>query len=198
MSDIHVRQRNGILWLILDRHPRNILTIAMLKQLSAALLKARSRPPRLIVLTGMGEEAFCAGLDLPDKAIAQNQPLFDAAHSIELALRALQAQGIPTVALIKGATWDAGCELAILCGTIFAREDTTLRLPTRAHCLFSSALTEALPNLVGKEEAGNLLKRSQPLNAADAMPLGLVHQVLPSGRFLQDAEELLTMLLSVA
>ncbi|GCE04372.1 enoyl-CoA hydratase/isomerase family protein [Dictyobacter aurantiacus] len=198
MSDIHVRQRNGILWLILDRHPRNMLTAAMLEQLSAALFKARNKPPRLIVLTGMGEEAFCAGLDLPDDAIAHNQALADTAHAIELALEALQAQGIPTVALIKGATWGAGCELAILCGTIFARDDTTLCLPVPGHSLFPRALTTALPALVGETETQHLLERSEPLNAADAMSLGLVHQILSPRRFLQDAEELLTMLISVA
>lgn len=198
MSDIHVRQRNGILWLILDRHPRNMLTAAMLEQLSAALVKARNKPPSLIVLTGMGEEAFCAGLDLPDDSIAHNQTLLDTAHTIELSLEALQAQGIPTVALIKGATWGAGCELAILCGTIFAREDTTLRLPSRSHSLFPRALTAVLPALVGKSQAEHLVERSEPLNAEDAMQLGLVHQILAPRRFLQDADELLTMLISVA
>ncbi|GLV57656.1 hypothetical protein KDH_44920 [Dictyobacter sp. S3.2.2.5] len=198
MSDIHVRQRNGILWLILDRHPRNMLTAAMLEQLSAALLKARNKPPRLIALTGMGEEAFCAGLDLPDDAIMHDHTLADTAHEIELSLEALQAQGIPTVALIKGATWGAGCDLAILCGTIFAREDTTLRLPARGHSLFPRALTTALPALIGEAETQHLLERSEPLNVADALSLGLIHQILSPRRFLQDAEELLTMLISVA
>ncbi|GCE18177.1 enoyl-CoA hydratase/isomerase family protein [Dictyobacter kobayashii] len=198
MSDIHVRQRNGILWLILDRHPRNMLTAAMLEQLSAALLKASNKPPRLIVLTGMGDEAFCAGADLPDDSIAHKQTLIETAHSIEHSMQVLHSQGIPTVALIKGATWGIGCELAILCETIFAREDTLLRLSTPGHSLFPRALTEILPTLIGKSETERLVESAETLNAHDAMQIGMVHQVLSPRRFLQDAEELLTMLISVA
>ncbi|GER87353.1 hypothetical protein KDW_15150 [Dictyobacter vulcani] len=198
MPDIHVRQRNGILWLILDRHPRNMLTATMLEQLSEALLKASNKPPRLIVLTGMGEDAFCAGVDLPaDSTPVQRQALLQAAQKIEEWLALIHQQGIPTVALVKGAALDAGCELALLCETVLAREDAEFQLPEEQKRIFSRTLA-LLPAVISKQELEHLIKSSETVKARAAMHLGLVHQVLAPGRFLQDAEELLAMLMSVA
>lgn len=198
MPDIHVRQRNGILWLILDRHPRNMLTTTMLEQLAEALLKASNKPPRLIVLTGMGEDAFCAGVDLlADSTPAQRQALSQAAQKIDEALTIIHQQGIPTVALVKGAALDAGCELALLCETVFAREDAEFQLPGAQASIFPRSLTR-LPAVISSQEMEHLAKSAETVKARAAMHLGLVHQVLAPKRFLQDAEELLAMLMSVA
>src|SRR5579885_3049575 len=75
MPDIHVRQRQNILWLIIDRPPLNTLTAAALNQLTTAMRKAVQQPPRLVVITGMGERAFCAGIDLPDDSEDQRSAL---------------------------------------------------------------------------------------------------------------------------
>ena len=66
MSNVRIRLHNDILWLILDRPPLNILSIEMLNQLTAAMRDAIKHPPRLIVITGAGDQAFCAGVDVRD------------------------------------------------------------------------------------------------------------------------------------
>ena len=66
MSNLRIRHHNDILWLISDRPPLNILSIALLDQLTAALRDAMKNPSRLIVLTGAGKRAFCAGVDIND------------------------------------------------------------------------------------------------------------------------------------
>ncbi|GCF07427.1 enoyl-CoA hydratase/isomerase family protein [Dictyobacter arantiisoli] len=196
MPDLHVRQRNGILWLILDTHPRNHLTTAMLEQLSTSLHKACQKPPRLIVLTGTGEEAFATGIDQDSTSEQQHQHIVEAAHQIEESLATLRAQNIPTVAVIKGLAQGAGCELAVLCETIFAREDAVLRLPSASDSIFPGTLLRILPALPGKGTMERLVESAETLNARQALQLGLVHQVLPTRRFLQDTEELLTMLVA--
>ncbi|GCE25988.1 hypothetical protein KDA_14720 [Dictyobacter alpinus] len=198
MSDIHVRQRNGIFWLILDRHPRNMLTATMLEQLAEALLKASNKSPRLIVLTGMGEDAFCGGVDLPaDSTEAQRQEILLAAQKIDESFSMLYRQGIPTVALIKGLALNAGCELALLCDTLLAREDAEFQLPETSSSIFPRTQT-ILASVIGQQEMEHLVQSSENVDARAALRLGLVHQVLASRRFLQDAEELLTMLMSAA
>ncbi len=66
MSNVRIRLHNDILWLILDRPPLNILSIEMLDQLTTAMRDAIENPPRLIVITGAGDRAFCAGVDVRD------------------------------------------------------------------------------------------------------------------------------------
>src|SRR2546430_1515819 len=109
MSSVHARLHKDILWLILDNPPLNPLTVEMLDQLTGALKAAPRHTPRLIVITGMGEKAFCVSVDLPDgDTEKQRRELLRAAREVTEALEALRTQQIATVALVKGAAFAAG------------------------------------------------------------------------------------------
>ncbi|MBO0795318.1 MAG: enoyl-CoA hydratase/isomerase family protein [Ktedonobacteraceae bacterium] len=181
MPDIRVRRHKDILWLILDRQPLNLLTPIMLDQLAKALRDAVEHPPRLVVITGMGEQAFCAGLDLPGETEASRARILLAAKEVEGALDALHARRIPSVAIVKGSAYDAGCELAALCEVVIAREDALFRLSAAQARIFS------------RQQAGQV---GETLSAHEALRLDLVHQVIPRRRFLADTEELLAVLAS--
>ncbi len=197
MPDIIVRQHQNILWLILNRPPLNLLTVEMLDQLHNRLRAAVQQPPRLIVITGTGEQSFCAGVDLPGNVEAQRTRLLLAGKEADECIARIHSQSIPMVALVKGAAFGAGCELAALCDTIIVRDDAQFRLPAVNATVFPSAIATALPTAVGHEVATRLQQSGETLTAREALRLGLVHQVLPSRRFLQDAEELLLMLATV-
>jgi enoyl-CoA hydratase/carnithine racemase len=203
MPDVHIRLRNDFLWLILNRPPLNKLTVSMVDECAAALEQAHQHPPRLLVITGTGEQAFCGGIEMSESQKVQkmldepgmlNTQLAQAAKRCEKALAELRSLQVPTVALVKGQAFDAGCELAALCDTIIAHEQATFRLPTPARSLFPSARSTCLPVAIGKTTMDKLSKNEQVLSAWEAFHLGLVHQVLPARRFLLDAEELLLML----
>jgi enoyl-CoA hydratase/carnithine racemase len=197
MSHVHVRSHKDILWLILDRPPLNPLTAGMLHQLNAAVQKTLQRPARLVVITGTGERAFCAGVDLPDDSEKQRQELLDAARETEGVLDELRKRSVPLVALVKGSAFGAGCELAALCDVVIAREDALFRLPAVNAKVFPSAVSVSLPALIGQEQTTRLVQSSETLMAREAMRLGLAHQVLSARRFLGDTEELLVMLAAV-
>ncbi len=194
MPDLHIRLRKNILWLILDRDPLNLLTIEMLSQLNAALHNAIEQAPHLIVITGTGERAFCAGIDLLDDSETHRAAFLHAAKETCTLLEALHGHAIPTVALIKGSAYGAGCELAALCDTVIAREDATFRLPSANAKVFASAVSFNLPAAIGQEQTTRLMQSGETLSARQAMRLGLAHQVLSTHRFLLDTEELLVML----
>jgi enoyl-CoA hydratase/carnithine racemase len=200
MPDIHIGNRNDFLWLLLDRQPLNALTAEMLDRLGTALQKAchHPHPPRLVVISGTGEQAFCTGIDLPDDTEANKAALLRAASKTDSAFMDLHRQNIPTVALVKGNAFGAGCELAALCDTIIAREDALFRLPVVNSRIFPSAVSTRLPALIGQEHTTQLMQSGETLTAQKAMRLGLVQQVLSTHRFLPDTEELLIMLATVS
>src|SRR6266516_227341 len=105
MSDVHVRLHKDILWLLLDRQPLNSLTTEMVDKLTASLRQATTRSSRLIVITGVGERAFCAGVDLPDDSDKQREELLRAARNTEIAFDDLHT--LPTVALVQGSSFGA-------------------------------------------------------------------------------------------
>ncbi len=129
MSNVRIRLHSDILWLILDRPPLNILSIGMLDQLTAAMRDAIKHPPRLVVITGAGERAFCAGVDIRDHLDGREKEMLRAIYDNCAAFEELRSQNIPTVALVKGYALGGGCELAALCDTVIAHEDATFGLP---------------------------------------------------------------------
>jgi len=194
MSNVRIRLHNDILWLILDRPPLNILSIEMLDQLTSAMHDAVERPPRLIVITGAGDRAFCAGVDVRDHLDGREKEMVRAVYDNYAAFEKLRSHNIPTVALVKGHALGGGCELAALCDTVVAHEDATFGLPEISLGVFPPVAAVYFPALIGYSTTMRLMLTGETIQAKEAWRLGLAHQVLSSRRFLSDAEELLTML----
>ena len=191
---IHIRHRNDILWLILDRPPLNILTIEMLDQLTAAMQDAIKQTPRLVVITGAGERAFCAGVDIHDHLDGREIEMLRAVRDNCAAFEELRTHNIPSVALVKGYALGGGCELAVLCDTVIAHEHASFGLPEVNLGVVPPVAAVYFPALIGYNTTLRLMLTGETIKAAEALRLGLVHQVLPSRRFLPDAEELLVVL----
>lgn len=194
MSNVRIRLHNDILWLILDRPPLNILSIEMLDQLTAAMRDAIKHPPRLVVITGAGERAFCAGVDIRDHLDGREKEMLRAVHDNCAAFEELRSHNIPTVALVKGHALGGGCELAALCDTVIAHEDATFGLPEISLGVFPPVAAVYFPALIGHQATMRLMLAGETIHAKEALRLGLAHQVLSSRYFLTDAEELLSML----
>ena len=194
MPNVRIRLHNDTLWLILDRPPLNILSIEMLDQLTAAMRDAIKHPPRLVVITGAGERAFCAGVDIRDHLDGREKEMLRAVHDNCAAFEELRSHTIPTVALVKGHALGGGCELAALCDTVIAHEDATFGLPEISLGVFPPVAAVYFPALIGHQATMRLMLAGETIHAKEALRLGLAHQVLSSRYFLTDAEELLSML----
>ena len=194
MSNVRIRLHNDILWLILDRPPLNILSIEMLNQLTAAMRDAIEHPPRLIVITGAGDRAFCAGVDVRDHLEGREKEMLRAVYDNYAAFDKLRSHHIPTVALVKGHALGGGCELAALCDTVIAHEDATFGLPEISLGVLPPVAAVYFPAIIGYSATMRLMLTGETIQAKEALRLGLAHQVLSSRRFLSDAEELLAML----
>lgn len=200
MPDVHARLYKQILWVVLDRPPLNSLTAEMIDQLAAALHLAVDQHPKLVVITGTGERAFCAGVDLPDSSNSPDSPdaqlpaLLRSAEDVTAVFDELRSHTLPTVALVKGIAFGAGCELVALCDVVIAREDARFRLPPVNAKVFTAATTSYLPAIIGQEATTKYMQSGETIDARHAFSLGLAHQVLSTQRFLADTEELLVML----
>ena len=194
MPNVQMRRHSDILWLILDRPPLNILSIEMLDQLTRSMRDAIKLPPRLVVITGAGDRAFCAGVDIRDHRDGRDKEMLRAVYDNCAAFEELRSHNIPTVALVKGHALGGGCELALLCDSVIAHEDATFGLPEISLGVFPPVAAVYFPALIGQNATMRLMLTGETIQAKEALRLGLAHQVLSSRRFLPDAEELLTML----
>src|SRR5437763_11518379 len=182
MSYLRIRLHKNILWLILDRPPLNILSVEMLDQLTGAMRNAIKTTPRLIVITGAGERAFCAGVDIKDHLNGREVEMLRAVRDNCTAFEELRAKHIHTVALVKGYVLGGGCELAALCDTVIAHEDATFGLPEVNLAVFPPVAAIYFPSLIGYNASMRLILTGENINAREALRLGLAHQVLSPQR----------------
>lgn len=145
---------------------------------------------RAIVLRGAGERAFCAGSDLKEiQATGQTA-------SSEVLARALPGVGIPlrkpVVAALHGHTLGLGISLAIHCDFRIARHDTQFSFPEVRHGMLSGFSAITLPALIGEAAALDIMLSARPFDAAHALSLGLVNEVVddPFSRALELATQL--------
>ena len=192
---LRIQLRAGLLRITINRPPLNILDLATMRALTAALRGAREdRQTRLVVLTSEGERAFCAGVDIRDHLPGKDAEMIAAVQDNYGAFAELAAASIPTVALVKGLALGGGCELAALCDTLIARDDAEFGLPEIKLGVFPPIAAALFHRRLTPRVALRLILTGERVNAAEAQRIGLAHQVLPAERFHDDSEELLLML----
>jgi enoyl-CoA hydratase len=140
---------------------------------------------RVLVLTGAGDAAFCAGADL--KAI---ETLDADAPGGPLGFTRL-ASPKPTIAAISGWCLAGGLELALWCDLRIATETAVLGCPERRWGVpLIDGGTQRLPRVIGTGRALDLILTGRHVAAAEALALGLVNEVVPPRRHVERALEL--------
>jgi enoyl-CoA hydratase len=148
---------------------------------AGALLEAYERfaaddAARVLVLTGAGEEAFCAGADL--KALATLDP--DAPAGPMGFTRLTPAK--PAIAAIGGWCVAGGLELALWCDLRIAGEDAQFGcLERRWGVPLIDGGTQRLPRVVGLGRALDLILTGRTVAADEALAIGLVNEVVAAG-----------------
>jgi enoyl-CoA hydratase len=139
---------------------------------------------RVLVLTGAGEIAFCAGADL--KAIETFGPRLGAPEG-PLGFTRLTSPK-PTIAAISGWCLAGGFELALWCDLRIAAEGSTLGFPERRWGVpLIDGGTQRLPRIVGLGRALDLILSGRMVGDDEALGMGLLTEVVPSGRHLDRA-----------
>jgi enoyl-CoA hydratase len=157
---------------------------------AAALLEAYERfaaddEARVMVLTGAGGEAFCAGADL--KALDTLDP--DAPAGPMGFTRLTPAK--PAIAAIGGWCVAGGLELALWCDLRVADERARFGcLERRWGVPLIDGGTQRLPRVVGLGRALDLILTGRTVDAAEALGIGLVNEVVPAGRQVARALEI--------
>lgn len=176
----------GVLELRLNRPERlNALTLALARELLAAVRAGVADPAVRVILLGGEGRAFCAGKDRDD-------PATDAFVDVLQALAAALVNAPqPVVVAVQGWVVGAGLELMLNGDIAVAARGARLRLPEVHVGLFGTGGVAALlPRLVGLQKAKGLLMLGQELAAADAERWGLVWQVVDDEALTAHARQL--------
>jgi methylglutaconyl-CoA hydratase len=137
---------------------------------------------RLVVLTGEGDQAFCAGADLKERAGMSDDQVREMLSLYASELGWLDRSPFLVVAALNGAALGGGLELALACDLRVAAPHAVLGLPeTSLGILPAAGGTQRLPRIVGYPRALELVLTAQRLDAARALAIGLVERIAPAG-----------------
>ncbi|WP_330255049.1 crotonase/enoyl-CoA hydratase family protein [Nocardia sp. NBC_00565] len=182
-------RRGHVLVITLNRpDARNAVNAEMCLQVGDALESADQDPDiRVVVLTGAGDKAFCAGADL--KAIARGESVIpEGREHWGLAGYVSHAISKPTIAAVNGPALGGGTELVLASDLAVAADTAVFGLPEVSRGLIAAAggafrLADKLPPTIAME----LLLTGDPISAQRALELNLVNRVVPAAQVLDEA-----------
>ena len=153
-------------------------------------LAAAPRAYRVVVLTGSGSRAFCAGGDLKERQGMTDQQWQDQHLIFERAIRAVINCPVPVIAAVNGAAFAGGLEISLCCDFIYAAEHARFALTEVTLGIMPGAGgTQSLPRAIGSRRAKEILLTGKPFTAEQAYEWGMVNRLCKADALLAEALE---------
>jgi len=178
---IRFEAADGVARITIDREDRrNALTWDMVTGLVDAMAGAKAdESVRVVVLTGAGDKAFCAGADLGGMAGEGFTALHHARGRIAELFRAMWSLGKPTIARVRGFALAGGFGLALACDFVIAGDDAQFGAPEIDVGLWPYQITVPMVRSMPPKKALELMATGRRVGAAEAERIGFVNQVVP-------------------
>lgn len=189
---VHIEKLAGVAIVTIDNPPMNVLSKQVTRELGEVFTAiAEDSEVIAAILTGAGSRAFMAGADIkefPQSLGLEKEQLKKNNLESHAVLNFIERIPKPTIALLNGLAFGGGCELALTCDIRIAEEHVKIGLPEVKLGLFpGGGGTQRLPRLIGPSKAKELMFLGEPLSAEEALKIGLINQVVESGKGMETA-----------
>jgi enoyl-CoA hydratase/carnithine racemase len=183
MTDlVLVETTDGVATVILNRPAaRNALSRALMGELQAALDAAGADPAMRVVVIAAAGSVFSSGHDLRElrslNGVEEIAATFDQCARLMTTIVALKR---PVIAKVQGTATAAGCQLVASCDLAIAAEGARFATPGVNIGLFCSTPMVALSRAVPRKTALEMLLTGAPIDAAEAVRVGLINRAVPA------------------
>jgi len=171
---------------------RNSLSWGVIESIRAHAAEAKAnRDVGVVVLTGTGDKAFCAGADLTGMAAgASYLDLHEGRGQLAELFEELWSLGKPTVARVRGFALAGGFGLALSCDFVVCSDDSQFGTPEINVGLWPYMITVPLVRAMPPKKALELMLTGRRVAAVEAERIGFVNQVVPAERLDAAVDEL--------
>ncbi|MEA0562048.1 enoyl-CoA hydratase [Lysinibacillus irui] len=170
----------------------NAMSVQLLRELSDTLDQMNGDPAvRVVLLTGEGEKAFCAGADLKERKGMSDRQVKQIVQLIGSTVAKVETLAQPVIAVLNGVAFGGGLELALACDLRIAATHVQLGLTeTSLGIIPGAGGTQRLPRLIGLGKAKELIYTARRLNAEEAKNYGIVEHVYEGHEVMEKAQQL--------
>jgi cyclohexa-1,5-dienecarbonyl-CoA hydratase len=179
--------------IVLNRPPLNIINLEMLDELDRAWSEIEALKAQVAVISGAGERAFSAGVDVTDHQPGKIETMLETFHRVILRIR---RSDCISIAAIHGYTLGGGAELATMCDMIVAAEDARIGQPEISLGCYPPVAIANLPGAIGFHKATEMVLLGEPVSATDAERLGMINKVVPKERLNEEVDTYVDKLLT--
>ncbi len=190
---LRVEDEEGVRTLTLNRPEHSNAIDPLLHQALLHAFDEASADPgvSVIVVTGEGGKAFCAGADIKAAHAAGRQPFRLPMSGVVRNLHEMLLETWkPTIAAVNGAAAGGGLELALACDIRLCDPSARFILPEAKRGMGAHFATVMLPRLIAPTHAMRMLYLGEPIDAEEALRIGLVSQISSPGTVKQQARDL--------
>lgn len=191
---VNVEKRpDGIAIMTLSRpEAANALSTQMLYDLHDILVDLKNDSEvRVVILTGAGEKAFCAGADLKERRGMTDNEVKKTVRLIRSTVNEVETLPQPVIAALNGVAFGGGLELALACDLRVGALEASVGLTETSLAIIPGAGgTQRLPRLIGLGKAKELIFTSKRLTAKEAEVIGILEYAVPRTQLLDKALEL--------
>ncbi|KOS66484.1 enoyl-CoA hydratase [Lysinibacillus contaminans] len=170
----------------------NAMSVQLLTDLGDMLDQVNKNPAvRVVLLTGAGEKAFCAGADLKERQGMSDRQVKQIVQLIGGTVAKVEALAQPVIAVLNGVAFGGGLELALACDLRIAASHVKVGLTeTSLGIIPGAGGTQRLPRLIGIGKAKELIYTARRLNAVEAKSYGIVEYVYEGHELQEKAQQL--------
>lgn len=167
----------------------NAMSIQLLDELNAIAQSIQNDDTiRAVIITATGEKAFCAGADLKERRGMSNQEVVRTVKYIGETVSQIEKMPVPVIAALNGVAFGGGLELALACDIRIAANHVKLGLTETSLAIIPGAGgTQRLPRLIGLGQAKRLIYTASPIDAEEALNIGLVEDAVHKDELLPTA-----------
>ncbi len=174
----------------------NSINFEMLKTLKDVIWQVRfQKDIRVVIITGAGEKAFCAGADLKERAGMSQEEVKKYIYTIRTLFTEIESLNKPVIAAINGVALGGGTEMLLACDIRIASMNATMGLTeTRLAIIPGGGGTQRLPRLIGRGKAKELILTGRRVDAKEAYAIGLVNSICEPELLMDEAHKMAAMI----
>jgi enoyl-CoA hydratase/carnithine racemase len=196
-DEVLYQAESGIARVTINRpERRNAMSFGVMDGLRSAFARARDDADvRVVVLTGAGDKAFCAGADLGGGGIANNAAsAHDGRGLLANLFRDMWTLGKPVIARVRGYALAGGFGLACACDMVVASDDSQFGTPEINVGLWPYMITVPLLRSMPPKTALDLMMTGRRVSADEGKHIGFVQRVVPVDDLDKTVDELAAQL----